>query len=90
MWDKVRSYWEHLEQHLERTQWELDGITIETTKVQHPHLPQKKKTWAPSACCLTCLGCKNFYCILMFFWSFLPGRTNMGEYYNQVRKTVTF
>jgi hypothetical protein len=51
IWDKVRSYWEHIGEHIEssknmlRMQWELGENTLGTKKSNTPHAPPKRKNW---------------------------------------------
>jgi hypothetical protein len=65
IWDKVRCYWEHVEEHIGNligTHCELDENTLVTTKVQmiqHPPPPKEKK-----------MGCKKNLCIPPFFTFF--------------------
>ncbi len=54
VWDEVRCYWEHVEEHIGNlmgTHWELDENTLVTTKVQmsqHPPSPEEEN-WGPWA-----------------------------------------
>ncbi len=51
IWDKVRSYWEHVGEHIEssenmlRMQWELGGNALGTKNSNTQHPPQKRKNW---------------------------------------------
>jgi hypothetical protein len=62
IWDKVRSYWEHVEEHIGNlgTCWELIGSFMGTTETQqlHPLLKENKKVAPMGACCLTSLAAR--------------------------------
>jgi len=52
IWDKMKCYWELLEEHIEnlrnmlRTKWELGGELIgKNQNLKPPYPPQKKQNW---------------------------------------------
>jgi hypothetical protein len=72
IWDKIRSYWEHFEEHIGNlgTCWELIGSLMGTTKIQHLHLLLKENKKVPppgGACCLTSLAARVVFGLPGFF-----------------------